>query len=86
MWRVSPGQSLRHHSWDNEQFVLYNDLSGDTHLLDAAAIEILTLLQAAPATTAGLAQTLGLARDDATQLATLLDELAALDLIESPPC
>jgi hypothetical protein len=40
MWRVVPGQSLAFKEWDGEA-VLYNDLSGNTHLLDGAAVEVL---------------------------------------------
>ena len=43
-----PGQLLRARRWDDE-FVVYNDLSGDTHLIDAAAMAMLLALQAAPA-------------------------------------
>ena len=47
-WRLVPGQLLRTRQWDDE-FVVYNDLSGDTHLIDAAAMAILLALQAVPA-------------------------------------
>jgi PqqD family protein of HPr-rel-A system len=53
-WRLRPGQALRHRQWDDE-YVLYNDLSGDTHLLGGAAIEILLALARGPATDAALA-------------------------------
>lgn len=46
-WRLVPGQLLRARQWDDE-VVVYNDLSGDTHLIDAAAMAILRALQAAP--------------------------------------
>lgn len=39
-WRVVPGQSLLHRSWDG-QVVLYNDVSGSTHMLDASTLELL---------------------------------------------
>eukprot|EP01032_Pedospumella_encystans_P028839 gene28839-32571_t len=60
MWRLMPGQRLRSRSWDGEEFVLYNNLSGDTHLLDAASIEVLNALQRGAAGTAGLAAALQL--------------------------
>lgn len=43
-WRVVPGQSLLHRSWDG-QSVLYNDVSGSTHLLDDATLELLLALR-----------------------------------------
>lgn len=39
-WRIVPGQSLRSRSWDG-QSVLYNEVSGATHLLDDATLELL---------------------------------------------
>ena len=44
MWTLCPGQALRHHQWGTG-CVLYNDLSGDTHQLDAAAMIVLLALQ-----------------------------------------
>jgi PqqD family protein of HPr-rel-A system len=87
-WRLTPGQRLRHRQWQGES-VLYNDLSGDTHLLADSAIHLLLALQAGPATQAALAA--GVRRefagddgevDDAT-VAGLLGELQALVLIEA---
>ncbi|WP_028103233.1 HPr-rel-A system PqqD family peptide chaperone [Pseudoduganella violaceinigra] len=43
-WRILPGQSLRHRSWDG-QAVLYNDVSGSTHLLDQATLDLLHALR-----------------------------------------
>jgi PqqD family protein of HPr-rel-A system len=56
-WSLRPGQTLQHRHWDGE-YVLYNDLSGDTHLLDDAAIVLLQALQCGPATRAALAAVL----------------------------
>jgi PqqD family protein of HPr-rel-A system len=53
-WSLRPGQTLQHRHWDGE-YVLYNDLSGDTHLLGDAAIVLLQALRAGPATRAALA-------------------------------
>lgn len=47
MWQLVPGQSLRHRGW-NDEFVVYNELSGDTHLLGADAMHLLRVLQAGP--------------------------------------
>ena len=92
-WRLAPGQHLLHRCWDGE-CVLYNDLTGDTHLVDEFALELLELLRAAPMPATQLAVALG---DDAPcapvldkppqdPLATVLAELAALHLIEAAPC
>jgi PqqD family protein of HPr-rel-A system len=59
IWCLAPGQRLLHRCWEDE-CVIYNDLSGDTHLLDEFTWELLRLLQAAPQTTPTLAEALGL--------------------------
>lgn len=56
-WSLRPGQTLQHRHWDGE-YVLYNDLSGDTHLLGDAAIVLLFALRAGAATRQALAATL----------------------------
>jgi PqqD family protein of HPr-rel-A system len=56
-WSLRPGQTLQHRHWDGE-YVLYNDLSGDTHLLGDAAIVVLQALRSGPATRAVLAAVL----------------------------
>ncbi|QOY94690.1 HPr-rel-A system PqqD family peptide chaperone [Massilia sp. UMI-21] len=90
MWRVIPGQSLRYRQWEDEA-VLYNDVSGATHLLGAAALCLLEALRPAP----GNAMSLSAALRDAfevdedalaDELAILLDDLVRLDLIEPCPC
>ena len=93
LWQVAPGQQLASWGWDDE-FVVYNNLSGDTHLLDADSVELLALLQRAPATIETLAAQLtdGVAPDDAAALpdtlAALLAQLKKLYLVESSstPC
>ncbi|CAN7661248.1 HPr-rel-A system PqqD family peptide chaperone [Pseudoduganella sp. LjRoot289] len=88
VWRLTPGQQLRHRSWDGEDFVLYNNLSGDTHLLDAAAIEVLSALQRGAAGAASLASTLQLedGADSAALLAGMLADLRKLSLVETTAC
>lgn len=89
-WRLTPGQQLLHRCWEGE-CVLYNDLTGDTHLLGEFALALLELLRAAPLTfadlAAGLALELGV---DFTgpdnPLAAVLADLAALHLVEAEPC
>lgn len=72
VWRITPGQALRRREWQGE-YVLYNDISGDTHLLGADAVDLLLALQQAPAPESALVDD-----DDAA----LLEQLQALSLIE----
>lgn len=87
-WRLLAGQELRHYGWDGS-FVLYNDCSGDTHLLDAGAMRLLLALRATPLSEQELAscyaEICGPAAC-AAPLGALLDDLAALSLIESATC
>lgn len=94
-WRLLPGQRLLHRCWEGE-CVLYNDLSGDTHLLGECALGLLQLLQAGARTAPLLAAALGwgaasgnetaVPADGEALLDALLADLAALHLIESVPC
>jgi PqqD family protein of HPr-rel-A system len=54
IWRLAPGQRLQYRCWDGE-CVIYNDLSGDTHVLGEFAIALLEELQAAAQPAAQLA-------------------------------
>lgn len=88
MWRLVPGQALNCREWDGE-VVLYNDVSGSTHLLDGAALDVLQALRAGPADATGLATRLldYLDADDGDLLPLIDDMLASLarlDLVE--PC
>jgi len=74
LWRLVPGQALLHRGWDGA-FVLYNDLSGDTHLLANETMDLLLALRDGDMTPDELA---------APELADLLATLCRLDLIE--PC
>jgi PqqD family protein of HPr-rel-A system len=90
MWCVIPGQLLRYRRWDDDA-VLYNDLSGATHLIGPAALCLLDTLRSGPASDAALfAALLEEFEIDASslsnELASLLDSLARLDLIESCTC
>lgn len=89
-WRLIRGQSLAYRSWDDET-VLYNDLSGATHLLGPAALCVLEALRPGPAATAALASRLHAEfdiDDEALEdeVAALLGELSRLSLIEPCPC
>lgn len=88
VWRLMEGQSLRYRCWDGEA-VLFNDLSGATHLLGPAAICVLEALRSGPLSVTTLAPRLLDEFDideeflDA-ELDALLDQLSRLSLIE--PC
>ncbi len=82
LWRLCNGQSLRHFHWQDE-WVVYNDLSGDTHLLDQPTYALLDSLRAGARTSAALCA----APDDPEELGAtveLLERLAGLYLLE--PC
>lgn len=88
MWRVPPGQALVSRQWDDER-VLFNSLSGATHLLGPGEALLLDVLGAGPAATDDLASALAAefeidAAELPAELDAMLDTLARLDLIE--PC
>jgi len=86
---VTAGQQLAHRGWQDE-FVVYNNLSGDTHLIDGDTLALLTQLRLGPATVGSLTQALGagLPPDDLAALPdtldAMLDSLQHLYLVE--PC
>jgi PqqD family protein of HPr-rel-A system len=88
LWCIAPGQELARWGWDDE-FALYNNLSGDTHLLDADSMALLAHLQQAPASVASLAEHFsdGIEPEDASALpetiAALLDQLKNFYLVVS---
>lgn len=81
VWRLAPGQALRRHGWDGEHLV-YNDISGNTHLLTETALALLLALQQQARPQSVLADMLGSA--DAVE--SLLADLETLSLIECSPC
>lgn len=87
MWRVIPGQELHYREWDDE-FVLYNNLSGDTHLLGVSAIHLLHALQSSAGNggdlTAALCASLEMEQSDEVEsdVQTLLKDLQSLSLVE----
>lgn len=86
MWRLMAGQTLRYRCWDDE-YVLYNDLSGDTHLLGPDAVLILQTLQQRPATLPQLAAALALDDEESRQvLGDILAQLHSLHLIDRLAC
>ena len=89
-WRLRPGQHLLHRQWDDE-FVVFNNLSGDCHLLDEAGFAVLGILQPAGAaglTLAALAAALAEQFDDVYaqslhEVEPVLAGLKACELIEA---
>lgn len=53
-WRIYPDRQLQFRSWANE-FVVYDDCSGDTHMLSPVGAMTLICLQQGPATVMELA-------------------------------
>jgi len=89
LWSLAPGQQLASWGWDDE-FVVYNNLSGDTHLLDADSMALLAHLQHTPSSIDTLVDTFadGVEPEDAVALpdtmATLLALLKKLNLVVAP--
>lgn len=87
MWILNPGQTLTRYAWDGE-YLVYNDLSGDTHLLGELAVDLLLALQHGSRDEIELAAELTLADEPEqhTFLHDLLAQLASLSLIDSVAC
>lgn len=88
VWRLAPGQALRRRGWGGEHLV-YNDISGNTHLLTDPAIRLLLALQEQARPQAALAAVAGIAPDtpatvDAVE--ALLADLEALSMVECLAC
>jgi PqqD family protein of HPr-rel-A system len=54
MWRLPAGVSLLWQSWDEDEVIVFNRASGQTHLLDALSAAVLRRIETAPATTSDL--------------------------------
>lgn len=83
------GPSLLHYRQWQDEVVLFNEISGATHLLSLEALTVLERLAAGPAPDAELAAALRERFDVdedtlAEELADLLEQLSSLDLVE--PC
>ncbi len=71
-----------------EEWLLYHGASGDTHLLEPLAVEVLQALQRAPATAASLVEDLARDGDEETRgrlsayIDSLVSTLARLGVIE----
>lgn len=58
-WSPVAFDALHIHSWDGEPLgVVYNTISGDTHVLDPLGIELVSLLNEHPLTTGSILQVL----------------------------
>lgn len=79
--------ALHFRSW-NDEFVVYNSLSGDTHLLGATAAQVLLKLQQTPSDVIALAASLAplmqaeMDEEFSLQIEDLLADLDKLALIE----
>ena len=87
-WQVISDQALYFHSWNNE-YVVYNSLSGDTHLLNQTAGQLLLELQKTPTDTITLTNLVGSKdqTDSDTQqhkleIEHILEKLSSLNLIK----
>jgi PqqD family protein of HPr-rel-A system len=86
-WRLVADQALHFRFWDDE-FVVYDNLSGDTHLLGSTAAQILLKLKQAPSNATTLAESLAPplnAEKDGefvAQVEHILTDLDTLALIE----
>ena len=94
MWRTTPGQAYRLRQFtdpEGTEFVVYNDLTGATHLLGEAAVHLIQVLRVGPAASADLCTALAAAleceRDASLEHDTdaVLSQLAAFFLIERVP-
>jgi PqqD family protein of HPr-rel-A system len=87
-WKIAADVYLHFTEWDNE-FLVYDEFSGNTHLLNSTAAHILFKLKQQPLDAVALAELLFTADQPATDAATLvsqtthiLSELHAIALIE----
>jgi len=56
IWRLPAGVSLLWQSWDEDEVIVFNRGSGQTHLLDAFSAAVLRRIEASPTTTVDLAR------------------------------
>ena len=88
MWQVAKNASLHIHSWDDE-FVVYNSASGNTHLLGMLAAQSVIQLQNEPANGSDLldkiSQLLQIQPDDELKdmIEKTLIDLSCLGIIEN---
>jgi len=86
-WRTLSDDAFLFHDWDDE-VVIYDALSGDTHIIDTTAAQILQALQQSPSDVPNLAQLLAVQLqcepgDELNQdIESVLSDMAALSLVE----
>jgi PqqD family protein of HPr-rel-A system len=49
-WRLPKGVSLLWQSWNEDEVIVFNRASGQTHLLDAFSADVLRQIEASPST------------------------------------
>jgi len=87
-WRIIGGDALEFRHWDAEEVVVYNSLSGDTHLLDSSTAEILLMLRHEVLDVLSLARLLASTwqceptTDFLDELEMTLSDMHALSLVE----
>jgi PqqD family protein of HPr-rel-A system len=66
IWRLPKGVSLLWQSWDEDEVIVFNCASGQTHLLDAFSAAVLRRIEASPHTVLQLRRyfALGFALDE----------------------
>lgn len=92
LWSTVSPARLSFASWDDDDLaVVYDKVTGDTHLIESSAIEILRLIEKSPASAEAIAQELAdlISADDQDKLpqfisATLL-QLRAIGLVTDTP-
>jgi PqqD family protein of HPr-rel-A system len=81
VWRLPAGVSLLWHSWDEDEVIVFNRASGQTHLLDAFSAAVLRRIEAAPTGLPDLQRSLAidLALDESALSARLSDVCRRFD-------
>lgn len=90
-WQIicSDQKNIYIHSWDNKEYIVYNSLTGDTHLLNQSAGRLLLELKQSPADTDTLANLTAPTDKNKSEkhhipeTEDLLEELNSLNLIEN---
>ena len=86
-WRIIDENALQLRFWEGE-FVVYNALSGDLHILDDQAADILQALQQAPSDVLSLVQHLAVewqcepSDDLLREIEMTMSDMQALALVE----
>lgn len=86
-WRIIADDALQFRHWDDE-CVVYNSLSGDTHILETTTAEILLALRHGPSDVLSLGQLLAdkwqceLNQVFLDELEMTLSDMQALSLVE----